>query len=743
MIANHQIVDQFRYAMEQYGIRCESDIKPDMGKITRFTVAGDRRNSMTGWYVLHTDGVPAGEFGCWKRGIQSTWCAKSENTLTADERAAIAKRRADSEKQRSDEEKIRHDAAAEQAHIVWDAAEDATTHPYLIRKQVPAYGLRVGKWTRVDDYGEIWMREDNALLVPIRNGRKLVSLQAILPSKNDAISRDKDFMPGGKKRGCFHLIGNADGNHNTLVVCEGYATGASIHLATGNAVAVAFDAGNLKPVAERFRAKYPKHKIIIAADNDQWTKEPVNNPGVTRAREAAAAVRARVVIPEFYDTTSHPTDFNDLHVLEGIDALQEAFAEQVTTTDIVPATSTGEVSSVDWFSPFPDINGKGKPLSTIENMQEACRRLGVTVRYNVINKEMEILIPGEGFSVDNQANASLAWLTSACIRFGMTTGNIGDFLCYMADQNQYNPVAEWIISKPWDGVDRLKLLLGTIVAEGECDDMNVLDMKDALIKRWMLSACAAAFRPSGVSAHGILVLQGGQYLGKTKWFKSLVPESMGVIQDGLILRPDDRDSVKQALSYWLVELGELDATFRKSDIAQLKSFITRDRDTLRRAYAKLESHYARRTVFFASVNPRQFLHDPTGNRRYWTISCESINHDHRLDMQQVWAQVYQTMYATGETWYLTPQEMDMLNGHNRDFEVLDPVKEKLLTMYDWSVPKTLWRYMTATDVMQEIGFDKPTRSELTHCGQILQELNGNTRKRSSGRQLSGIPHAIR
>jgi putative DNA primase/helicase len=238
----------------------------------------------------------------------------------------------------------------------------------------------------------------------------------------------------------------------------------------------------------------------------------------------------------------------------------------------------------------------------------------------------------------------------------------------------------------------------------------------------------------------VLVLQGDQYLGKTKWFKTLVPAELGVIADGLSLRTDDKDSVKQIVSNWLVELGELDATFRKSDIAQLKAFLTRDRDVLRRPYAKLESEYARRTVFFASVNPRQFLHDPTGNRRYWTISATEINHSHQLDMQQVWAEFYEAHYLKGETWYLSPDEMGALNDHNRDHEVLDPIRERIMSRLDWDCAETLqWRWMTATDVMTEIGFDRPTRADVTHCGLILQELNGKRRKIVRGKSLALVP----
>lgn len=404
----------------------------------------------------------------------------------------------------------------------------------------------------------------------------------------------------------------------------------------------------------------------------------------------------------------------------------------------VAPRSRFDMHRVDWFSQFPDVTGKGKPIATIENVEEACRRLDVVVRYNVISKEIELIIPGEGFTIDNTANASLAWLESACSRFGVPTAPLGGYLCYLADRNPFNPVAEWITSKPWDGLDRLPDLYDTIRAEGEATDPEIGRLKRAMMRRWLLSAVAAAFRPNGVSAHGVLVLQGEQYLGKTQWFKKLVPAELGVIQDGLMLRPDDRDSVKQCVSFWLVELGELDATFRKSDIAQLKSFLTRDRDSLRRAYAKLESHYARRTVFFASVNPRQFLHDPSGNRRYWTIPCEAIDHGHNLDMQQIWAQVL-VLFEAGESWYLAADEMGALNAQNKDHEVLDPIRERMQTRFDWDAQPVDWRWMTATDILSDIGFDRPTQGDVTKAGQIILELNGKQQKRSHGIRRSRVP----
>jgi putative DNA primase/helicase len=650
------------------------------------------------------------------------------------------------------------ETAAAKAAKLWEAASPDRAHPYLARKQIPGTGARVVR---------------DQLLVPMRHGPgPLVGLQVIQADGS------RKFLTGTPAAGAYMTLGKPARN-GWVVICEGYATGVSIHMATGYCVVVAFSAGNLQPVAAKIRAALPEAVLVLAADDDFQT---AGNPGVTSAHAAAAAVSGLVAVPRWIDDRGEGTDFNDLHLAEGLDAVRQCFedpqppagdepptdeppggdtieadnAASVQASVVQPApvvnnpASSGTLPSpgvaaasvsvgaplVDYYGFLPDTNDKGKPLSTIENLAEVCRRLSITVRYNVISKEEEILIPGAGFSIDNRQNASLSWLVSECAKFRMPVDRVPDFVTYLADQNQYNPVANWITSQPWDGQDRISDLVGTVHAVGERISPRATELKRALITRWMISAVAAVFRPTGVSAHGVLVFQGDQYIGKTKWFKTLVPASLGVLQDGVILRPEDRDSVKQCVANWLVELGELDATFRKSDIAALKAFLTKDRDILRRAYARKESEFARRTVFFASVNPKEFLHDPTGNRRYWTIECERLDHDHGIDMQQCWAQVYEQLFVPGESWFLTADEMGLLNDHNKGFEVVDPIEELIAKGLDWNDPHAVWEWRSATEVLMALGRDNPTQAEATRAAHVIRGRNGkHSRKHAGTRQL--------
>jgi putative DNA primase/helicase len=283
-------------------------------------------------------------------------------------------------------------------------------------------------------------------------------------------------------------------------------------------------------------------------------------------------------------------------------------------------------------------------------------------------------------------------------------------------------------------VSRIPQWLATIKAKDET-------LKKKMMFRWAISAIAALEKPGGVSAHGVLTLLGEQGIGKTSWFLSLVPKGLGFAKDGMILRPDSPDSVRQVTANWLVELGELDATFRKSDIAALKAFITQASDTYRLPYARKNTVNPRRTVFFASVNDSRFLSDNTGNRRYWTIDCTGIDYQHQIDMQQFWAEV-KTLYQAGESWYLDEDELASLNESNEQFMTLDPIAERLETRLDWEAPSIDWKWRTATEIALAIGLANPGRSDVTRIAAYLQKTRGCTARRSNGISKTLIPPSV-
>ena len=387
-----------------------------------------------------------------------------------------------------------------------------------------------------------------------------------------------------------------------------------------------------------------------------------------------------------------------------------------------------QTAVIDIATPLPWTDEKGKPLALIENLAEIIHRLGGEARYNVMTKAQELVFPGPEVLIDNRANYNLTHLISMCSLFKMQTGTVPEFVANLAARNPYSPVIEWVKSKPWDGVDRMPEFLKTVRAKDE-------DLKNTLITRWMISAVAAAFDPDGIAAQGILVFQGAQGSGKTTWFKNLVPAEVNkaacMVRDGVILRLDDKDSVKQACSHWLVELGEIDSSFRKSDHAALKAFITSNQDVMRLPYARAESVMPRRTVFFGSVNQSDYLVDDTGNRRFWTVECQSIKAMHDIDMQQVWAQVHQSMYLAGISYHLSADELDRLNKGNEARLVTCHVADAIHTELDWDAPQSSWAWLSSRQVCELAGIDRPTQADCRKARAAILRANGGQERRTS------------
>lgn len=340
-----QIIDQFRAAMAEHGIKTSDTLVAD-GKFHRVRVDGDHKGSRNGWYVLHGDGKPSGAFGCNKRyghEAKFTWTSNEKTKpLTPDERRAYREKMERQRAERAAADAARHAAAADRAALIWAASTECTEHPYLARKGVKSHGLRVGTWEKTNpDTGEVYVVSKQALLVPIRDAAKRIhSLQAIFTAKVG--SRDKDYLKDGSKEGLFYSIGkpvtmDVRGTQRAVIlVGEGYATMATAHEATGHAAIVAFDAGNLLAVGKVLRARFPEACLVFLADNDRFTLEPIENPGVHHARKAAAAVDGFVAIPQFpEDANGKPTDFNDLHALEGADAVRDTIAEAINPPEAI------------------------------------------------------------------------------------------------------------------------------------------------------------------------------------------------------------------------------------------------------------------------------------------------------------------------------------------------------------------------------------------------------------------------
>jgi hypothetical protein len=363
-----------------------------------------------------------------------------------------------------------------------------------------------------------------------------------------------------------------------------------------------------------------------------------------------------------------------------------------------------------------------KAKSTLENFEAMISFYGITILENLMTRDIEILIPGLEKSEGKSENASHGYILSICVLNEFQVGNLDYFIVTIGHRHSYHPVKDWFGTlEPWDGKDRVQELLDTVLDIQYFEGLEKLP--EILLRKWFVS-CVAAVMNKSYRGRGVLTFQGEQEIGKTSFFRSIVPQAHfdDWFKDGVHIDTKDKDSVKRVISHWIVELGEIEGMFRK-EISALKAFITSDEDILRLPYEPKAEHYPRRTIMCATVNDPNFLNDPTGSSRFWVITAKKINYVHDIDIDQLWAQALY-LYTTGTTWYLEGDERKMLSLSNANFYELDTHAELLKLKYEIETigdPACKLTTMSATEVCIILGL-RVERKETRAVATALRSL---------------------
>ena len=390
------------------------------------------------------------------------------------------------------------------------------------------------------------------------------------------------------------------------------------------------------------------------------------------------------------------------------------------------------------FAGYVDSDDKLK--TTIANLKVIIKAYGITVRRNITSREDEILIPGKTYFTETESEAAFADLISICEMNNLSKSqHINSYCTAIASENAYNPILDFIKSKKWDEKSRLQELYDTIITD---EDFSK-ELKELLVRKWLISGAAAVAEKDGLFSKGVLVFQSKQSVGKTSWLKKFAPpEVRGYFKEGFHIDPTNKDSIKTAISKWIVELGELDSTLKK-DIARFKAFISCEQDVFRIAYGKKDTKFARRTIFCGSVNERAFLVDQTGNVRFWAIPVVYLDYKHDIDMQQLWAEVYE-IYKTGERWWLEPKEEAMLEESNKEHVKTCPYEEAFLDMFEIFIPNNepgIDSYFKkgAKELLDELGWKPPRQNDMNQMSAALHRLGAIREKETKKFLVKYIP----
>lgn len=327
---------ELRQAMEAYGIVPPRTIKWDMGEIERFPSDGKRGKN--GFYKAHSDPPINAYFGCHKlvpEGVR--WWYKNGKSDDYD-KEKWAEIQAQQDQDDKDREEVAKEVASECQRRFDKAKEPNPDHPYLVKK-----GIKDPKGIK---------QEGAKLLIPVKSmakGNPIMSIQEVSPKGK------KMFVKGGRIGGGRTTINSgAILRGKPIYITEGWATGWTISEVLGVPVVVAFSAGSLAEVARNMRVKFPERQIVIAADNDRWSQTgDMKNPGVSYARKASVSAHTLVAVPDFENLEAEPTDFNDLMMLEGKEAVEKwldpvnAHKARINPPQTIPVDPGGIVFSDD------------------------------------------------------------------------------------------------------------------------------------------------------------------------------------------------------------------------------------------------------------------------------------------------------------------------------------------------------------------------------------------------------------
>lgn len=382
---------------------------------------------------------------------------------------------------------------------------------------------------------------------------------------------------------------------------------------------------------------------------------------------------------------------------------------------------------------------KVKP--TIEQFEIMLNYYGIEIQENLMIHKVECIVPGVTNGGKSE-NSAVGRIKTLCVLNNIPVANsaFDSYLATLAHQNKYHPVKDWLDGLQWDGESRLETLYNTVEeAPGYSKTF-----KATLIRKWFLS-CVAAIYEDQYTGRGVLTIQGRQGIGKTTWLRSFFPKSLKCFKDGLTLDPRSKDSISIAISNWVCELGELEGTFKRADIAALKAFITMPADTIRMPYERREETYERRTIFAASVNSMIFLGDQTGTSRFWAVQAVSLDYEHDIDIEQLWAElchIYHSSKADGDKaiWWLSDSEEDMLADLNQAHTEMDEFDEIFHTAFQ-PIEDGCPNHWSYTEALKKAGYDHPTRFQINKFRDVVLK-SGLKKSRVKGKDGHYFPDTI-
>jgi putative DNA primase/helicase len=718
------VIADFQAFMESHGIVCPEPIVRD-GERHRFAMLGERKKDA--WYRLYPNDPPAGNFGHWRMhpdGKGVNWSRKPDRVLSKEEIEAHRREDERRKKQRQREIKVLQEITANKAREVWSvsAPDPAKNHGYVIAKGIEPHVGRVfqGETHTFENESKPLPINQGDLVVPITREGKLVSVQLIR-----ADGSGKFFLPKTPTTGSYCLIGPKPTNE--IVICEGYATGASIHEATGLPVFVAFNCGNLKPVAKALRQRNPDARILIVADDDRFKEQ---NAGIKCASEAAGDidVRGTMVRPRFKpkDDESKPTDFNDLARLYGLDEVKTQILTGKPSFDIeaLVEVKRAEVLSEELRPQIVFLANEPPPSSALLDRYSACG-LAMNMNGNPLSNTDNVVRVLQS----HQAFRGMFWVDEFHLKcfttiggkqaelserdeirlmiimqreFGMRTlgrSHTREAIEHVAGCDTRNEPKDWLHSLKWDGNPRIESFFSVFMGADENPYTATAS------KNWWVGMVARIFEP-GCKLDTMVIFEGAQGKRKSSALEAVGGKWFTEASDN----PREKDFYLCIQGHLIVEIAELNS-FTRADVNAIKKLLSVKKDRFRPPFGRRPEDFPRQSIFVGTTNDVEYLQDTTGNRRFWPVNCVKDIQIEKIkdEREQLFAEAVHAFKANAKWWEMPDDAADEQDARRQPDIWETPIA-------DWLGKKTSVDVITVHGVATEcLGF---CNSQLTHAHSV-------------------------
>ena len=406
-----------------------------------------------------------------------------------------------------------------------------------------------------------------------------------------------------------------------------------------------------------------------------------------------------------------------------------------------------EVLNEEIFQKLQDTNlSETKKEVSPETFRNFILETGMFITYNELLNIIEFHnLPNEPSfqNIKDYQNQMPTMLQYAFRRY-TGTKNISkqqtiDLISLEADKNSYHPIRDYLRRTTWDGIDRFPELFKVLGVQDELEQI--------LVRKWFYQSAALPFntleRP--IQPEGVLILQGSEGIGKTRFFRRMSVESLWFTSLDKPMTTKNKDTLIEALSSWITEIGEIDQTFteRRSD---LKSFMTAEKDTIRKPYAREPTTRARTTSICGTTNKAEFLNGETGYRCWWIIHISGkIDLDRfatEKTLGQFWAQCYAANIRDPCCFRLTDSERKQLEALNQSVMEMLPAEDELRMHFDFNAPETEWQWMQTAALKKSVEYDVFQYSAIT-IGKALNKISAEypqiQHKKTGGRFTWFVP----